>query len=245
MGVKAVENYTKATCTEDGSYDAVVYCIICGAELSRETTVISAGHSYHVRVWSWSADCSEAEAFCTCDACGDELTIEAEVTVETVSPTCVAEGSIIYTASVELEGVQDTDTQTVTLAATVVHTEGEAVVENYTESTCTVAGSYDTVVYCSVCGGEISRETTTLELSAHSYEAVVTDPTCTEDGYTTYTCTVCGSGYTDDIVSATGHSWDDGVVAKEATETEDGEILYTCTVCGATKTEVIPATGET
>ncbi|MCD8116465.1 MAG: hypothetical protein LUE21_05015, partial [Oscillospiraceae bacterium] len=29
----------------------------------------------------------------------------------------------------------------------------------------------------------------------HEYEAVVTEPTCTEQGYTTYTCTLCGDSY--------------------------------------------------
>ena len=40
----------------------------------------------------------------------------------------------------------------------------------------------------------------------HSYTAVVTEPTCTEDGYTTYTCD-CGDSYTDNGVPALGHSW--------------------------------------
>ena len=43
----------------------------------------------------------------------------------------------------------------------------------------------------------------------HHYEAVTTAPTCTKDGYTTYSCTVCGGEYVGDTVSATGHSFDD------------------------------------
>ena len=50
----------------------------------------------------------------------------------------------------------------------------------------------------------------------HSYNEVVTAPTCTEGGYTTYTCS-CGDTYTDNAVEATGHNYD-----------VDG----TCTVCG-------------
>ena len=38
----------------------------------------------------------------------------------------------------------------------------------------------------------------------HSYEAVVTAPTCETAGYTTYTCS-CGDTYTGDEVAATGH----------------------------------------
>ncbi|MBR2953915.1 MAG: hypothetical protein IKC45_05970 [Clostridia bacterium] len=43
---------------------------------------------------------------------------------------------------------------------------------------------------------------------AHSYNTVVTDPTCTEDGYTTYTCG-CGDTYVDDETDATGHADND------------------------------------
>ena len=45
---------------------------------------------------------------------------------------------------------------------------------------------------------------TTQELTGHDYKAVITTPTCTEQGYTTYTCN-CGDRYVDDYVDATGH----------------------------------------
>ena len=64
----------------------------------------------------------------------------------------------------------------------------------------------------------------------HSYEAVVTDPTCTEQGYTTYTCSVCGDTYVDDYVDATGHSYE--AVVTDPTCTEQGYTTYTCSVCG-------------
>ena len=41
------------------------------------------------------------------------------------------------------------------------------------------------------------------------YNAVVTAPTCTENGYTTYTCSTCDNSYEDDVVDALGHSWVD------------------------------------
>ena len=76
----------------------------------------------------------------------------------------------------------------------------------------------------------------------HSYDAVVTAPTCTEKGYTTHTC-ACGDSYVDTYVDALGHAWDEGKVTKPATEAEDGVKTFTCTRCGETKTETIPATG--
>ena len=73
----------------------------------------------------------------------------------------------------------------------------------------------------------------------HSYDAVVTAPTCTEKGYTTHTC-ACGDSYVDTYVDALGHAWDNGKVTKEPTEAETGVKTFTCTRCGETKTETIP-----
>ncbi len=57
----------------------------------------------------------------------------------------------------------------------------------------------------------------------HTYEAEVTEPTCTEDGYTTYTCD-CGDSYVDDEVAALGH-----------TEVVDTAVAATCTKTGLTE----------
>lgn len=73
----------------------------------------------------------------------------------------------------------------------------------------------------------------------HSYHAVVTDPTCTERGYTTYTCD-CGDSYVSDYTNALGHDYK-VVEKKDAKVGEEGYILYQCTRCGDTYKEIIPA----
>ena len=50
---------------------------------------------------------------------------------------------------------------------------------------------------CNTCG--YIREIT------HDYEAVITNPTCEESGYTTYTCEVCGDVKVDNYINALGH----------------------------------------
>ncbi len=145
---------------------------------------------------------------------GDETTHSNLVNYEAVDATCTTNGSEEYwycsgcdkyysdaDATAEI-----TDTSTLTTAAT-GHVEGEATIENEVAATCTTAGSYDNVVYCSVCGAELSRETVTVPATGHTYEAVVTEPTCTEGGYTTYTCSNCGDSYTADEIAALGHSY--------------------------------------
>ena len=76
----------------------------------------------------------------------------------------------------------------------------------------------------------------------HSYEAVVTAPTCTEGGYTTYICE-CGDSYTADETVALGHAYI-GEVTTEETCTENGIMTYTCSVCGHSYTEEVPASGH-
>ena len=59
----------------------------------------------------------------------------------------------------------------------------------------------------------------------HNYDAVVSAPTCYEQGFTTYTC-ACGDSYIDDYVDATNHNYDAVVTAP--TCLEQGYTTYTC-----------------
>ena len=63
---------------------------------------------------------------------------------------------------------------------------------------------------CTRCGAEKPAFNVGLPVHTHSYLGVTTEPSCTTEGYTTYTC-ACGSTYTDDYTDALGHSYRDGV----------------------------------
>ncbi len=67
-----------------------------------------------------------------------------------------------------------------------------------------------------------------LNATIHILNAVITPPTCTEQGYTTYTCT-CGDSYVADYVDALDHDYKAVVTAP--TCTEQGFTTYTCD-CG-------------
>lgn len=54
----------------------------------------------------------------------------------------------------------------------------------------------------------------TESVHEHDYVTVEADPTCTEQGYTTYTC-ACGDSYMDDYVEATGHEFGDWMITAE------------------------------
>ena len=95
------------------------------------------------------------------------------------------------------------------------------------------------------CGAKDPNQTHT-----HDYKSTVTAPTCTEQGYTTYTCS-CGDSYVDSYTDALGHNYVDGECTRchakdpgqthehdykstvtEPTCTGAGYTTYTCTGCG-------------
>ena len=78
---------------------------------------------------------------------------------------------------------------------------------------------------------------------SHDYQPVVTPPSCTQDGYTTYTCSHCGDSYTADPVSATGHDYGKKVTAPSCTQ--DGYTTYTCKTCGDSyRADIVTASGH-
>ena len=102
---------------------------------------------------------------------------------------------------------------------------------NIVDATCTKSGSK--TVECIYCG---DTATQTIPATGHNHEAVVTAPTCTEQGYTTYT-RECGDSYVEDYVNATGHSHTSEITTP-ATHLSEGIKTFTCT-CGDTYTETI------
>ncbi|MCD8348859.1 MAG: leucine-rich repeat protein [Lachnospiraceae bacterium] len=163
-------------------------------------TLTVTGHSYEAVVTA--ATCMEnGYTTHTCTLCKDSYTDSktdatghsyASVVTE---PTCVEKGYTTYTCTICGDSYTADETEATG------HTSGEAVKKNEVAATCMTDGSYDSVVYCTVCGTEISRETITVSATGHSYEAVITEPTYTEQGYTVYTCTNCGYSYTADYTA--------------------------------------------
>jgi lysophospholipase L1-like esterase len=80
----------------------------------------------------------------------------------------------------------------------------------------------------------------TREIAAkgHSYKSVVTEATCEEQGYTTYTCT-CGDEYIDDYVDSLGHSFTEYKSDNNATPEKDGTKTAICDRDGCEATDVI------
>lgn len=92
--------------------------------------------------------------------------------------------------------------------------------------TCTCGDSYTEVI---------------AKTTEHTYNAVITAPTCTDQGYTTFTC-ACGDTYVADYVNANEHSHTANVTTP-ATHITEGVMTYTC-ACGDSYTEAIKKTTE-
>ena len=145
-------------------------------------------------------------------------------------PTCEADGYTTYTCACGDSYVEtDTDSK-------LGHTYGDLVAK--VEADCTNDGK-EAHYECSVCHKFFDEEKNEVEESSlvigapgHDYDAVVTDPTCEADGYTTYTC-ACGDSYVEtDTDSKLGHTYGDLVAKVEADCTNDGkEAHYECSVC--------------
>ena len=131
---------------------------------------------------------------------------EHEYTAEVTAPTCTERGYTTYTCACGNSYVAD-------YVDALGHTAAEAVIENNVSPSCTTEGSYDSVVRCTVCGQEISRQTIVVPALGHNEETISgKDATCTETGLTEgKMCSVCGETTVPQVVTpALGHAFVDG-----------------------------------
>ncbi|MBE6927997.1 MAG: DUF4886 domain-containing protein [Ruminococcaceae bacterium] len=143
------------------------------------------------------------------------MVAHTEVTVPAVLPTCTA------------VGLSEGKKCSVCNAVLVAQTESPAlghneVIDDAIDATCTEPGLTEGK-HCSICNAVIVAQEEVAALG-HRYDSVVTDPNCTDSGYTTYTCSVCNDTLVDNQVDALGH-----------TEAIDEAVAPTCTETGLTE----------
>lgn len=190
---KDVEGSDTASCTEDGVKS--VCCSICNMT---KTGIVSPakGHTLDNR-WNYT----KTEHYQKCSTCKEE----------------VNRGSHQYVYDAEWEDYE----------CTVCHVLHDWDVgcgggfENGSCSQCGSSGSGGSSSEDAGSGGNDSDKGeeegggSQEESHTHNYSSAVTAPTCTEQGYTTYSCS-CGDSYVSDYVDANGHMYENG----------------NCTVCG-------------
>ena len=243
-----------ATCTEDG-WTEEVRCAYCGKLFASPKPIDALGHTFEENEgWEETAWNPYEAATCLdggkdgmlgnyyCERCGkyfdkDLNEIEDPIIPAThtwywdgtrIDPTCEEDGYDIHMCTV------CGATERFNLVPAAGHKPADEVQEFVVEANCLEGGSYDAVIYCSVCDKELSREY--VEVDALGHDLVYHDAkeaTCTEAGWDAYeTCTRCD--YSTKVeIEALDHEyvWIDEV---PATCTENGTIGYfRCDRCGA------------
>lgn len=198
------ENVKPATCETAETYDSVVYCSVCGQEISRTqmTGEAALGHKWG----EWKHDDSTAKAESkhtrTCENDATHTDSAACNFTSQVTQNQTADQPEITTYTCKDCGYSYTEETKPALGHThnygapvADYTSGEAFVEgkDYTHTaTCTGEGT---------CSQPTKTDKCTFDNGVETKAA-----TCTEPGVKTFTCTECGGTYTV-AIPATGHAW--------------------------------------
>ena len=169
-----------ATCTEAGT--ATYTCTKCGDSYTE--SVAATGHSFTTK----ASDSKATDATCTaaatyyvqcdnCDVVSDSVTVPVgdanghsfttkASSSKATDATCTA-AATYYVRCDNCDAVSNS--KTVPVGDANGHSPAAAVRENEVAATCAAAGSYDEVVYCSVCNAEISRTQKTIDKLQHDF----------------------------------------------------------------------------
>lgn len=155
-----------------------------------------------------------------------------------VDATCGKDGSKTVTTSCSDCGYVISVENNVVIPATNNHTPAAAVKENVKPATCETAETYDSVVYCSVCGQEISRTQMTGEAALGHKWGEWKHDAATAEANATHT-RVCANDASHKETKACDFT---AKVTQEATLDQAEITTYTCKDCGYSYTkETAPA----
>ena len=197
-----------ATCTAKAVY---YKSCVCGATSTATFEHGEKNPNNHTgQLGNWQTNTDEHwKVYSCCQAQSDKAAHTWDEGKVTTPATCTAAGEKTYTCTA------CSATKKETIPAT-GHTPGAAVRENKVAATCTTAGSYDEVVYCTACGNEVSRTQKTIDKLAHDYDT--TKWVKADENQHGHKCKNC-----DAITDLTAH-----VPGAAATETTP----QLCTECG-------------
>ena len=239
---EVIDSKVDPTCTEPGLTEGKK-CELCGEILVEQEEIPATGHNYGDWTESQAASCTEeGQERRNCANCDHFETRKiavkghTEVIDEAVAATCDKDG---LTEGKHCSFCNETLVKQEIIKAT-GHEFGEwkTVVEPSEEA------EGKAIRQCDKCDEMEEKVLPKLD-HVHIYAEQTTEPSCTEEGYTTYTC-ACGESYKDYYAPAMGHT----EVIDEAVHVTCVQNGLTegshCSVCGETlvKQEVIEAIGH-
>lgn len=192
-------------------------------------------YGYESPVFEWADDYTSANAVFRRTDGGDTEVLPCEITSETTAPTCVADGKIVYTATVTFNGETYTDTKSAVIPAVGHHTYGEPTFAWDAQNGCTATFA---------CEAGDDAQTVVCEVTS-----TTTAPTCTASGKTVYTAAAVfdGKTYTDTktvTLASLGHKYGQPTFTWSADKTACTATVI-CTVCGEAKAVACTVTGKT
>lgn len=218
------ENVKPATCETAETYDSVVYCSVCGQEISRTqmTGEAALGHKWG----EWKHDDSTAKAeskhthICENDATHTE-SVACNFTSQ-VTQNQTADQPEITTYTCKDCGYSYTEETKPALGHT--HNYGDPVAD-YTSGQAFVEGKDYT--HTATCTGEgTCSQPTKTDKCTFDNGVETKAATCTEPGVKTFTCSECGGTYTV-AIPATDHNWGEWKHV-EGTEGADAQHSRVC-----------------
>ena len=177
------EKYLKSAA--DCTHSAIYYkSCVCGEKgLDTFEYGDALGHNYGTPTYKWSDDGKSCVAKVICEndvthIIEEEATINAEITIPS---TCKEKGITTYTATFENElfTMQKKEIRDVPLST--IHVLGDAGIEDEVKANCEADGSYEEVVYCSVCRKELSREKKIVNALGHDWDEWTVQENATEN----------------------------------------------------------------
>lgn len=236
--IRSEENRVAPTCTAPGHFEVVVSCEVCKTIISR--TPVSQpklGHQWGEAAYTWSEDKGSVTAVCTCERDPSHTLSETAVSASAITkqPTCTEKGERTYTADFANE-VFETQTKTEDIEPT--------------------GHSWDSPVYrWAADNAQVTAERICLHDPTHlesetvkAAAEVTKEPTCTENGETTYTAEFENKAFETQTKTeekaALGHDWSEWITVREATDDTDGLEERTCERCGNKETRSIPKPEE-
>lgn len=198
------ENVKPATCETAETYDSVVYCSVCGQEISRTQMTGEAALGHKWSEWKHDDSTAKAESKHTRTCANDATHTDSAACNFTsqVTQNQTSDQPEITTYTCKDCGYSYTEETKPALGHThnygapaADYTSGQAFVEgkDYTHTaTCTGEGT---------CSQPTKTDRCTFDNGVETKAA-----TCTEDGVKTFTCTECGGTYTV-AIPATDHAW--------------------------------------
>ncbi|MDE7087121.1 MAG: DUF285 domain-containing protein, partial [Clostridia bacterium] len=194
---------TPATCSSVGSEERICKNANCPLPNSKETRDIAIDPTAHNFGTTWQSDGTNHWHECT--LCGAQDTAIAHTAG--AAATCTKAQTCTVCSRV-LTAALTHSFDTATWKSDGTNHWHECTRPNCNEKDSEgphnpdrIAADCENAQVCTTCSYQIAAKL------GHSYNDVVTPPTCETGGKTTHTCANCGDTYDDTQVTATGHKW--------------------------------------